>query len=163
MTRACLLASSLLFSACSRSTSQAETKPDAGETGLSQRGTAVLETTDGREFRVAVEIASNEEDRRRGLMFRRSLPEMGGMVFVFPEQSEHHFWMKNTLIPLDMLFVDETGRILGCVENAEPLSTRSRGVTGESRMVLEVNGGWCSRHGIAPGDRLRLEGTYRLE
>jgi uncharacterized membrane protein (UPF0127 family) len=130
---------------------------------LEQRGVVHVTTRDGRELRLEVEIASNDRDRARGLMFRKTMGEQAGMIFVFPEELPHSFWMKNTLLPLDMLFAAADGRIVGIVENAEPLTTTSRRVEDESKYVLEVNGGWCSRHGVTAGDRLRLEGMYRLE
>ncbi|MGI5861384.1 MAG: DUF192 domain-containing protein [Myxococcales bacterium] len=130
---------------------------------MSQRGIARVITADGRELRVEVELASNDRDRARGLMFRKSMPEMAGMYFVFPEESYQSFWMRNTYLPLDMLFIAADGTVVGIVENAEPLTTTPRAVDAESQFVLEVNGGWCSRHGVRRGDKVRLEGMYRLE
>jgi uncharacterized membrane protein (UPF0127 family) len=130
---------------------------------LSQRGKVTLRTREGRELRLDVEIASDDPSRSRGLMFRRSLPEDSGMIFVFQEESFHSFWMKNTLIPLDMLFIDAQGKVVGVVENAEPRTLSSRSVEGDSRFVLEVNGGWCARHGVAAGDAVALEGMYDLK
>jgi uncharacterized membrane protein (UPF0127 family) len=129
---------------------------------LSQRGQVTVTTRDGRELRVAVEVASNDQERGRGLMFRTSMPELAGMFFVFPEDGIQSFWMKNTYLPLDMIFVDSGGRIVGIVENAEPRTLTSRSVDAASRYVLEVNGGWATRHGVRRGDRVRLEGMYDL-
>jgi uncharacterized membrane protein (UPF0127 family) len=136
--------------------------PDSGADMLPQRGKVYVQARDGREFQLDVEIASRPAERERGLMFRRAMPENEGMIFVFPEESELTFWMKNTLIPLDMVFADRAGRIVGIVANAEPQTTVGRGVGAPSTLVLEVNGGWCARHGVAAGDRLRLEGMYDL-
>ncbi|HCF56414.1 MAG TPA: DUF192 domain-containing protein [Myxococcales bacterium] len=130
---------------------------------LSQRGIARVLAADGRELPVEVEIASNDRDRARGLMFRKSMPEMAGMIFVFPEEGYQSFWMRNTYLPLDMLFIAADGAVVGIVENAEPLTTTPRAVDAESKLVLEVNGGWCSRNGVRRGDKVRLEGMYRLE
>ncbi len=129
---------------------------------LAQRGTATLTTLDGRQFKLEVEIASNDHDRARGLMFRKSMPEMAGMVFVFPEEEVRAFWMKNTLLPLDMLFIAGDGTILGIVENAEPLTTTSRSVDANAKYVFEVNGGWSARHGVVRGDKFALEGKFDL-
>jgi uncharacterized membrane protein (UPF0127 family) len=129
---------------------------------LPQRGKVHVTTRDGRELQLDVEIASDDLTRARGLMFRRSLPEMAGMIFVFPTEQRQSFWMKNTLIPLDMLFIDSAGRVVGIVENAEPMTITSRAVEAASKFVLEVNGGWCSRHGVEPGAVVRLEGMYDL-
>ena len=129
---------------------------------LSQRGKVTLHLRGGREERLEVEIASDDPSRSRGLMFRTALPETAGMIFVFPDESLRSFWMKNTLIPLDMLFIDAKGVVVGVVENAEPRTLTSRSVEGDSKYVLEVGGGWCSRHGVAAGDTMSLEGMYDL-
>jgi uncharacterized membrane protein (UPF0127 family) len=137
--------------------------PAPGEAMLDQRGKVNLLTRGGAEFQVSVEIASNDETRARGLMFRRSMPEDAGMLFVFAEERHQSFWMKNTYLPLDMLFVDAKGTIVGIVENAEPHTLTSRSVPGVSKFVLELNGGWCARHGVAAGDRMTVEGMYDLQ
>ena len=89
-------------------------------------------------------------------MHRTSLADDAGMLFVFPETDEHSFWMKNTLIPLDMIFIDEDRVVVGVVAGAEPLTLEPRSA-GVSRFVLEVNGGWAARHGVAVGDRVTFE------
>jgi uncharacterized membrane protein (UPF0127 family) len=91
-------------------------------------------------------------------MFRQRLEPGRGMLFVFPETSDHAFWMENTLIPLDMIFIDEGGRVVGAVERAEPLSREPRSVGAPSRYVLEVPGGYCAEHRVRAGDRVRFEG-----
>ncbi len=121
----------------------------------------VVEAAGGRHA-VAVEVARTDEARARGLMFRRSLAPDAGMLFLFEESAEHGFWMQNTLISLDMIFIDEGGRIVGVVARAEPLSTTLRSVGAPSRYVLEVNGGWAAAHGVAPGDRVRFENVPRF-
>jgi uncharacterized membrane protein (UPF0127 family) len=115
-----------------------------------------LETPGGARYEVAVEVARTEAEQARGLMFRRELAEDAGMLFVFGESERRAFWMKNTLIPLDMIFVDEAGVVAGIVRDAEPLSLGLRDPGVASRYVLEVRGGWAARHGVAPGARLRL-------
>jgi uncharacterized membrane protein (UPF0127 family) len=117
----------------------------------------VVETGDGARHAVAVELARTDAERSRGLMHRTSLPEDGGMLFLFDETAEHSFWMQNTFIPLDMIFVDDEGRIVGIVERAEPETTRMRSVGAPSRYVLEVNGGWARARGVKRGDRVRFE------
>ncbi len=104
-----------------------------------------------------VEVARTDAQREHGLMERRGLGPDSGMLFVFDETGEHAFWMKNTLIALDMIFIDASERISGIVENAEPLTTTPR-IGGPSRYVLEVNGGYCAVHGVSAGDSVRLEG-----
>jgi hypothetical protein len=114
--------------------------------------------TRGGTVEVAIEIADTPEARQRGLMYRSALPEGRGMLFVFDEDADHDFWMKNTLIPLDMLFIAADGRVVGIHPNATPLSTAAIAVGQRSRYVLEVPGGYAARHGIAAGDRVELRG-----
>ena len=102
----------------------------------------------------AVEIAETEAEREKGLMFRKELPEGRGMLFDFRREQEVGFWMQNTYIPLDMLFIRGDGRILRIAENTEPLSTRMIPSGGPVRAVLEVIGGTARKLGIAPGDRV---------
>jgi uncharacterized protein len=102
----------------------------------------------------AVEIADTEAQRAKGLMFRKELPDGQGMLFDFQREQEVSFWMKNTYIPLDMIFIRRDGRILRIAENTEPLSTRIIPSGGPVRAVLEVIGGTARKFGIAPGDRV---------
>ena len=102
----------------------------------------------------AVEMAENDADRAKGLMFRKELPEGRGMLFDFKREQDVSFWMQNTYIPLDMLFIRGDGQILNIAENTEPLSTRLISSGGPVRAVLEVIGGSARKFGIAPGDRV---------
>ncbi len=102
----------------------------------------------------SVEMAENDADRAKGLMFRKELPEGRGMLFDFQREQEVSFWMENTYIPLDMIFIRGDGRILRIAENTEPLSTRLIPSGGPVRAVLEVIGGTARKLGIAPGDRV---------
>jgi uncharacterized membrane protein (UPF0127 family) len=102
----------------------------------------------------SVEIADTDAAREKGLMYRKSLPEGSGMLFDFHEEQEVGFWMQNTYIPLDMLFIRADGRILRIAENTEPLSTRVIRSGGPVRAVLEVIGGATRKFGIAAGDRV---------
>jgi len=105
---------------------------------------------------VRVEVVSTPEALAHGLMYRSELADGHGMLFVFPEESDHRFWMKNTLIPLDMIFIGADGTIVGIHRDATPLSTAPVGVGRPSRYVLEVPGGWTGRTGVAPGQRVEL-------
>src|SRR5690348_6836692 len=102
----------------------------------------------------AVEIAETDASREKGLMFRKSLPEGQGMLFDFHQEQPVSFWMKNTYIPLDMIFISADGRILRIAENAEPLSERMIPSGAPVLAVLEVIGGTARRLGIATGDRV---------
>jgi uncharacterized protein len=101
-----------------------------------------------------VEMAITPEEKERGLMFRRELPDGQGMLFDFQTDQPVAFWMKNTYIPLDMLFIRGDGRILRIAENTEPLSERNIPSGGPVRAVLEVIGGTAKKLGIAAGDRV---------
>jgi len=107
---------------------------------------------------VRVEIADDEAGRERGLMFRAHLDEDAGMIFVFRAPQVVYFWMKNTRIPLDMIFADQDGHIVGIVADAKPYSEKTVGPGKPSQYVLEVNGGFCKRHGITAGDWMRFSG-----
>ena len=102
----------------------------------------------------SVEIADNDAERAKGLMYRKELPEGQGMLFDFHREQEVSFWMQNTYIPLDMVFIRADGRILRIAENTEPLSTKLIPSGGPVRAVLEVIGGTTRKLGIAPGDRV---------
>ncbi len=102
----------------------------------------------------AVEMASTPEEQAKGLMFRRHLPEGQGMLFDFHREQPTSFWMKNTYIPLDMIFIRGDGRILRIAENTVPLSEALVTSGGPVRAVLEVNAGTARKLGIAPGDRV---------
>ncbi len=102
----------------------------------------------------SVEIADNDADRAKGLMYRKELPEGRGMLFDFHRDQEVSFWMQNTYIPLDMIFIRGDGQILRIEENTVPLSTRMIPSRGAVRAVLEVIGGTSRKLGIAPGDRV---------
>jgi uncharacterized membrane protein (UPF0127 family) len=117
----------------------------------------IVETAAGVRLPVSVELARSEEELTRGLMNRRQLAPESGMLFLFSQNEPRAFWMKNTLIPLDMLFIDDGGRVVGLIERAEPLTTSPRDPGVASRYVLEVNGGWAARHGVRPGDRVQFE------
>jgi uncharacterized membrane protein (UPF0127 family) len=101
-----------------------------------------------------VEVAVTLEKQERGLMFRQSMPENEGMLFVYKEPQEMSFWMRNTFIPLDIAFVDADGIILN-IHQAKPLddSIHYRSA-GAAKYVIETNQGWFSRHGIRPGDKV---------
>lgn len=111
-----------------------------------------------RRVAVSVEIADTSARREYGLMYRKHLDENAGMIFVFKAPQHLEFWMKNTVIPLDMIFADSAGKIVGIVRKAAPFSEAIDSVEADSQYVLEVNGGFCERHGVKPGDTLRFEG-----
>ena len=112
-----------------------------------------IETAGGpRKFHV--ELATSPPQLEQGLMFRRTLAPDAGMLFDFKTPSPVSMWMKNTFIPLDMVFIDAGGRIINIAERTVPQSLDPVAAAGPARAVLEVNGGTASRLGIKPGDRV---------
>jgi uncharacterized membrane protein (UPF0127 family) len=112
-----------------------------------------IESAGGR-HNFAVEVATTPEQMEQGLMFRRSMAPDAGMIFDFKTPSMATMWMKNTLIPLDMLFVDAQGRIVNIHERAVPGSLDMIAAAAPVRVVVELNGGTAARLGIRPGDRV---------
>jgi uncharacterized membrane protein (UPF0127 family) len=102
-----------------------------------------------------VEVARTPEEQGTGLMYRREMAANAGMLFVYPAGSRVTMWMKNTLIPLDMVFIGPDGQITHIVERTVPLSNELIGSNGPVRAVLELNAGTASRLGIKVGDRVR--------
>jgi uncharacterized membrane protein (UPF0127 family) len=102
----------------------------------------------------AVEMATTEEEKTTGLMYRKELAEGKGMLFDFSPEQEVSMWMKNTYIPLDMIFIRADGRILRIAENTEPLSTKIIPSRGLAKAVLEVIGGTAQKYGITAGDQV---------
>jgi uncharacterized protein len=102
----------------------------------------------------SVELATTEEEKTTGLMYRKELPDGKGMLFDFSPEQEISMWMKNTYIPLDMIFIRTDGRILRIAEDTEPLSTKIIPSNGPAKAVLEVPAGTAQKYGIKPGDRV---------
>jgi uncharacterized protein len=115
-------------------------------------------STKGREVEFLVEIADTAGKRQMGLQYRQRLADDRGMIFLFPSESVQTFWMKNTPISLDMIFINRNRKIVGIVERAVPFSLDARSVTEPSQYVLEINGGLARRYGIQTGDSVRFEG-----
>lgn len=112
--------------------------------------------TDTGDHVFTVEWAISDADRARGLMFRTEMAADHGMVFDFFRDAPVSFWMRNTLIPLDMVFIRSDGTILSIAQNATPMSDTPVPSNGAVRFVLEVNGGTAARLGIDPGDRVDI-------
>jgi uncharacterized membrane protein (UPF0127 family) len=137
------------LSGCSHA--QAPRRATEPEVVLSPGGAAPSE--------VAVEVARTPQELQRGLMFRDHLEAGRGMLFLFPRSQPLRFWMHNTYIPLDMIFISAARSVVGVVENAQPLTDDPRYVDGDSQFVLEVPGGWAAVHRIAPGTPVRFVGV----
>ncbi len=107
---------------------------------------------------VKVEVANTPESRELGLMYRQHMDDDAGMLFIFPKAESAQFWMKNTILPLDMLFADSEGKVVGVVANAQPYSEALLGGFPGTLYVLEVNAGYAAKHHVATGDRLEFHG-----
>ncbi len=106
---------------------------------------------------ITIQIADNNAQRAEGLMWRKYMPEDDGMLFEFDDQEILNFWMKNTYIPLDMVFADSNGTIVRIYANAAPLNENTISSDKPAQYVVEVNGGFCARYGINVGDKIEFE------
>lgn len=116
-----------------------------------ERERLVIQAATG-EHRFDVEIADDPQERSRGLMFRREMADAHGMLFDFRRDERASFWMRNTYIPLDMIFIEADGTIESIAKRTTPLSEKSVRSHGPVRFVLEINGGLSETLGIAAGD-----------
>jgi uncharacterized membrane protein (UPF0127 family) len=130
------------------------------------RGTATF--PDG--TRISLEVVADDVSRQRGLMFRERLAANEGMVFVFPKAGHYPFWMKNTLMPLDMLWLDESARIVAIAQSVPPCKadpcpsyppTADGKLVGNALYVIEVVSGFARRHRLETGHVVKLEGVPR--
>ncbi len=125
--------------------------------GLLWQGSAhaadVLELAAG-VYRIEAEVAADYPSRGRGLMYRRALATNRGMLFVFPETGTHCMWMRNTLVPLSVAFIDEVGVVLN-VEDMRPQTEDSHCARGGARFALEMGRGWFQARGVKRGSRIR--------
>lgn len=119
-----------------------------------ERSSLVI-VTPAREIRFDVEMATTEPQRERGLMYRKQLGAYEGMLFDFLREQPVSFWMKNTLIPLDMVFIAADGTVRHVHANAPPMSTDTIPSEAPVRAVLEINGGTARLLGIKPGDKVK--------
>lgn len=117
-----------------------------------------ITTQDGRQVGFRVEVADSPGKRQMGLMYRVDLADDHGMIFLFPEESQQSFWMKNTPRSLDMIFIGRDRKIVGIVEQAAPFSLEPRSVEGKSQFVFEINGGLSKRYGFKTGDSVQFDG-----
>lgn len=135
-------------------------KPHVVDQGLNSPGsTAIIKITckDGSCSTFVADVADTPEKHATGLMNRTSLAVDSGMLFIFEDNVVHYFWMKDTLIPLDMIFIDQEGRIINIYKNAIPLSLEIIQSSGPCKYVLEINGGTCADKNICVGDQVIIE------
>jgi uncharacterized membrane protein (UPF0127 family) len=127
--------------------------PGSGAAGLLTQPLEIETKAGSHDF--VVEVARTPDEQGTGLMYRREMAPNAGMLFVYPAVGRVTMWMKNTLIPLDMVFIGPEGRITHIVERTVPLSNELIGSNGPVRAVLELNAGTASRLGIKVGDQVR--------
>lgn len=120
--------------------------------------TVYIQTAQGGEVRIQVEVARSPEERRLGLMHRQNMDKGTGMIFIFEEPDIQTFWMKNTYVSLDMIFIGPDLEVVGIVERTKPLSLAPCSVDAPSQYVLEVEAGFASRHGVETGSKVRFAG-----
>jgi len=138
----------VLAPACTQST-----LPGDGQTDLQPLPSEQLSVATARgQVRFHVEIAANDHDREQGLMYRRAMAPDHGMLFDFNPPQQVSFWMHNTVLPLDIIFIGADGHILNIAPNATPFSDATIPSDGAARAVLEINAGRAQALGIAPGD-----------
>jgi uncharacterized protein len=121
------------------------------------RGTLTLETASG-SHRFEIEVATTDQERALGLMYRRHLPADAGMLFLYDTPQAAAMWMKNTPLPLDIVFIDAAGRVHRIERGTEPFSTAPISSEGDIIGVLELNAGRADAIGLKPGDRVRYPG-----
>lgn len=118
-----------------------------------QNAMPVMELSAGL-HRIEAEVAADQQNRQVGLMNRKAMPAQRGMLFVFPQENTHCMWMRNTLIPLSVAFVDADGVIIN-IENMQPQTEDNHCAKVPARYALEMNLGWFAQRGIKPGSKLK--------
>ncbi|MCL2763405.1 MAG: DUF192 domain-containing protein [Treponema sp.] len=121
-----------------------------------QTAVLVIERAGADAVEITAEIARTEEERNKGLMHRKKLPDGEGMLFVFDRDQQLSFWMKNTIIPLSIAFISSDGRITE-IKDMQPLDLNSVQSSRSVRYALEVPQGWFTRAGVKPGDKMRID------
>ena len=143
---------------------ETEEEPAPESTAVPDEAPPMVILPDGE--KVEVEIAADDALRAQGLMFRESLAPGKGMIFIFPEEGVHTFWMKNTVIPLDMIWIDEGLEIVHIERDVPPCTgdpCPSYGPSEPVLYVLEIGAGEAERYGLETGDRVRLRNLERVE
>jgi len=136
--------------------SKADSCPLASEPAPSLPMGRVLFEDAPRKPRVEVELAQTDSSRQRGLMYRTRMGEYQGMLFSWSDETPRSFWMHNTCLPLDMLFIAQNGTIAGVLEQVPVLNDEPRGIPCPVAHVLELNAGWVRAHGVKPGQQITI-------
>lgn len=148
--------------ACQRPPSGSAASAPGSEQAAKSLPTAevvLFPSSGGAPLTVRVEVARTAAETSRGLMFRKSLDADAGMLFLFDALEIRRFWMRNTYIPLDMIFLDDKKTVVGIEENTIPLDETSRGPDHPAQFVIEVQGGYTRQHGVGLGSRAEFHGV----
>jgi uncharacterized membrane protein (UPF0127 family) len=151
----------LLLGGCDGGSTDSGTASGGGSTGASTTAselwTVTIDSSGGEKVEVQVEIADDTSEQARGLMYRTALAQDRGMLFVFSGEKQRSFWMKNTLIPLSIAYIDSEGRIVD-IQDMKPLDDDPPHYvsTEPARYALEVNRGYFEERGVEVGDRAEL-------
>lgn len=147
-----LAVAAMALPGCPGGASSSAPKPVENQQQAPERADVSIMNSQNVSLKVAAELALTDEQRATGLMNRTSMAENDGMLFVFPDSQRRSFWMKNTLIPLDMIFISETGLIVDINRNAQPGNLTPYTSSSPAKYVLEVNGGWCDAKQVQNGN-----------
>ncbi len=146
-----------VIAACSKAPTKREDAAKPAVAPSAPAGARVFLATPQGELAVAVEVVKSDGALERGLMWRKHLPPDDGMLFLMGNERDWTFWMHNTLIPLDMIFITKDLTVAGVVQNAVPQTDTLRSVGAPSVYVLEVNGGWTAQKGVVAGAKVRFD------
>jgi uncharacterized protein len=159
-----LMLSTAAFQGCDTPTENTSERPRPTGPQFQKEGILHFISAEGDTLRtIEIEIADTESERTIGLMHRRTMPDTQGMLFIFEEEERRSFWMRNTLIGLDILYIRANGEIESIAKYAVPLDERSIPSKGPALYVLEVFEGFCDRHGVKEGGRVAFERTDAVQ
>lgn len=159
-----LMLSVTVFHGCDTPTESTSERPRPTGPQFQKEGILHFISAEGDTLRtIEIEIADTESERTIGMMHRRSMPDTQGMLFIFEEEERRSFWMRNTLIGLDILYIRANGEIESIAKYAVPLDERSIPSKGPALYVLEVFEGFCDRHGVKEGGRVAFERTDAVQ
>ncbi|HVI48784.1 MAG TPA: DUF192 domain-containing protein [Chitinophaga sp.] len=168
----CLLFTSLYIAGCHENNTSKTSVTDTSTSGGTVENVQTTATSNGIEFkkeatlafisksgadttrRIDVQLAQTEQQREDGLMYRKSMSDDQGMLFIFPDFEQRSFWMKNTYISLDIIYIDDKQEIVSIQKYATPLSEQGLPSFKKAQYVLEVNGGFCDKYHIGYGDKI---------
>lgn len=139
--------------------SMPKSTPSASGPKFTKQGTLTFYRAQGDEAltTIDIEIKADEMGRAEGMMWRKSMEDNQGMLFIMERAEPQSFWMRNTYLPLDIIFIGENQRILNIRKNAQPQTLSPQTSQGDAKYVLEVVGGFADQHGIKPGNRIEFE------